>query len=245
MDKNRELENLIKKDVEEVFTRILKKHNFILPISSRSRSGAEISDYLEDNFVLAAGGNTGDGIYNPLGAPKGATKNPYDFCFNYRNKNYGFDDIIWGDIKASKFSYDDSNPDLGTPEKIIKFIMDGHFYLLFVFLEYESTDDDKTKFIPFDDGKYVHCVFLKDINSSVRINPKPQFQVNIKEPEEYRTREEFLEMFHEKYSESIDRIIKKQMKKKNELDKRFEDMSNRLVEYAKRFSKITNGTKIK
>ena len=142
--------------------------------------------------------------------------------------------MIWGDIKATKFSYADSNPDLGTPEKIITFIMDGHFYLMFVFLEYDATDDNQTRFRQFADGKYIHCQFLKDINHTVRINPKPQFQVNINEPEEYRTREEFLDLFYTKYQESIDRIIEKQTKKKSMLDDRFDELKRRLLLYAEK-----------
>lgn len=85
---------------------------------------------------------------------------------------------------------------------------------MFIFLEYESPEDNQVKFLPFEDGRYVHCQFLKDIHHSVRINPKPQFQVNIHEPEEYRTRDDFLELFYKKYQESIDRNIAKQMKKR-------------------------------
>lgn len=128
----KDLENLIKMDIELVFTQILQEHNYIFPISAKSRSGAEISDYLEDCFVEYLKIHPHERIYNALGAPKGATKNPYDFCFNYKCEEANFDDLIWGDLKATKFSYADSNPDLGTPEKIIKFIFDGHFYLLFV-----------------------------------------------------------------------------------------------------------------
>lgn len=225
----KDLETLIKKDIENIFTSILKEHNYILPISSKSRSGAEISDYLEDNFVQYLNDNPHPRIYNPKGAPKGATKNPYDFCFNYTCED--FDDLIWGDLKVSKYSYKDSNPDLGTPEKVIKFIMNGHFYILFVFLEYISTEDNKTKFIKFDDNKYVHCQFLKDIHHTVRINPKPQFQVNIKQPEEYRTREEFINLFQIKYEESIERNIKKQLEKKNNLPIRFNQLMEKLNEY--------------
>lgn len=231
------LELLMKEDIESVFTSILKEHNYIFPISAKSRIGAEISDYLEDGFVEYLNRNAHNRIYNPKGAPKGATKNPYDFCFHYKNESLRFDDLIWGDIKATKKSYEDSNPDLGTPEKIIKFIMDGHFYLMFVFLEYESTPDNQTKFLPFDDGRYVHCQFLKDINHSVRINPKPQFQVNIHEPEEYRTRDEFLELFYTKYQESIDRNIAKQNKKKAELNTRFDAMKKRLKSYNSKINK--------
>lgn len=234
---DKELEQLMKQDIETIFTNILLEHNYIFPISAKSRAGAEISDYLEDYFVNYLSINSHSRIYNPLSSPKGKTKNPFDFCFNYKNETLGFDDLIWGDIKATKRSYDDSNPDLGTSEKIINFIMDGHFYLMFVFLEYEATEDNQTKFLPFEDGRYVHCQFLKDIHHSVRINPKPQFQVNIHEPEEYRTRDEFLELFYTKYQESIDRNIAKQNKKKSELPTKFDTMKQRLQAYDSKLNK--------
>ena len=225
----RKLEELMKQDIESIFTIILKEHNYTLPISSKSRIGAEISDYLEDYFVEYLTQHTHKRIYNPNSAPKGSTKNSYDFCFHYKYEN--FDDLIWGDIKAAKISYTNSNPDLGTPEKIIKFIMDGHFYLMFVFLKYDTAKNNQTIFLPFEDGQYVHCQFLKDIHHSIRINPEPQFQVNIHEPEEYRTRDEFLELFYTKYKESIERNISKQEKKKAELDDRFASMKEHLKTY--------------
>lgn len=230
----KDMENLMKMDIEAIYEQILKEHNYILPISAKSRSGAEISDYLEDLFVDYFKTHNHNRIYNAKGSPKGATKNPYDFCFNYRCKEFKeFDDLIWADIKATKHTYEDSNPDLGTPEKIIKFIMDGHFYLLFVFFEYIPTKDNETSFIAFSDGKYVHCQFLKDINHTVRINPKPQFQVNINEPEEYRTIDDFIELFYKKYDESIDRILEKQNKKKKDLIKRFDKIKGKIAKYYK------------
>lgn len=225
------IEDKIKKEIEAAFDNILKKYNYIFPISAKSRSGAEISDYLEDCIVEFYVNNENAYVKNIIGAPKGKTKNPFDFCFDFVDFETGFEDLIWADIKATKHSYNDSNPDLGTPEKIIKFIMDGHFYLLFVFFEYESTNDNQTKFIPFSDGKYVHCQFLKDINHTVRINPKPQFQVNINQPEEYRTIEEFIELFYKKYQESIDRIIYIQSKKKSKIDNRFVELRNKIEDY--------------
>ena len=44
-------ENLLKKDIEQVFIKILEDCDYTLNISAKSRSGAEISDYLEDRFV--------------------------------------------------------------------------------------------------------------------------------------------------------------------------------------------------
>lgn len=226
----KKIEIKIKNEIETAFSNILKSNNYIFPISAKSRSGAEISDYLEDSIVDYYKNNSSY-ISNVLGAPKGKTKNPYDFCFDFTDNETNFKDLIWADIKATKHSYNDSNPDLGTPEKIIKFILDGHFYLLFVFFEYESTDDNQTKFIPFNDGKYVHCQFLKDINHTVRINPKPQFQVNINEPEEYRSINDFINLFYKKYQESIDRIVHIQEKKKNQLDYRFENIKQKISYY--------------
>lgn len=219
----REFEQIMKNDIKDVFENILEVHNYILPIKSRTRSGSEISDFLEDYFVNYLKENSHLRIYNPDSAPKGKTKNPYDFKFNYKfeEENLKFDDVVWGDIKASKFSYADSNPDLGTPTKIINFMLDGHFYIMFVFLEYESTKDDKIKFIRFENGDYVKIILLKDIHNSVRINPKPQFQVNIHKSEEYRTKDEFVDLFFRKYKESNERIIKKANKKNLELDNIF------------------------
>lgn len=233
----RKLEQLMKQDIETIFTDILHEHDYTFPISAKSRAGAEISDYLEDYFVHHLSIHQHKRIYNPLGSPKGNPKNPFDICFNYSCPEANFDDLIWVDIKATNNSYKNSNPDLGTPEKIIDFIMDGHFYLMFIFFKYEATKDNKIRFIAFDDRKYVHCQFLKDINHSIRINPKPQFQVNIHEPEEYRTRDEFLELFYSKYQESIDRNIAKQNKKKSELDNRFDAMKKRLESYNSKINK--------
>lgn len=225
------LELLMKQDIETVFTDILREYNFIVPISAHSRAGAEISHFLEDNFVHHLSLHKHQRIYNPHSSPKGNTKHPFDFCFNYKCSDFHFDDLIWGDIKAINIFYKDSNPDLGTPEKVIKFIMDGHFYLMFVLIQYQSIEEQQIEFLSFEDGRYVHCIFLKDIHHSVRINPKPQFQVNIHEPEEYRTRTEFLDLFYKKYQESIKRNIARQQKKKLELEARFSAMKNRLSTY--------------
>lgn len=207
----REFEEKMKLDIEKIFEDILSIHNYVLDISSKSRSGAEISDFLEDYFVKYLVDGSHPRIYNSKSSPKGKTKNPYDFCFNYRvkEKDFEFDDIVWGDIKAVSGAYNNSNPDLGTPSKVIKFMLDGHFYLMFVLLKYEPTNDGKTKFIPFNNEHFVRVSFLKDVNSSVRINPEPQFQVNIKAEDQYRTKEEFIDMFEEKYIQSLNRVIKK------------------------------------
>lgn len=221
----KKMENQMKKDIQDVFSAILRNLNYILDISAKSRSGAEISDYLEDAFVDYFKENKHDRISDAQSAPKGKTKNPYDikFTYTYIDEDTGekFSDLIWGDIKATKASYNDSNPDLGTPKKIIKFMLDGHFYMMYIFFEYDSIEDNKVKFKPYPDNSYVRVIFLKDIHHSVRINPKPQFQVNIHTEEEYRTKEEFIDLFEKKYKESIDRIIKNQIKQQSKLEETF------------------------
>jgi len=64
MDEKRIEENM-KEDIESIFSQILKEHNYIFPISAKSRSGAEISDYLEDGFVEYLTRNPHQRIYNP------------------------------------------------------------------------------------------------------------------------------------------------------------------------------------
>lgn len=226
----RKMEIQMKQDIQETFNKILDSFKHVLDISAKSRSGAEISDYLEDKFVDYFKINRHNRISEAESAPKGQTKSPYDIKFNYAyvdpDTKEKFKDLIWGDIKATKASYVDSNPDLGTPTKIIKFMLDGHFYMMFIFFEYEATDDNKTKFIPYSDGNYVRVVFLKDIHHSIRINPKPQFQVNIHTEEEYRTKSEFINLFEQKYKESINRNIIIQNKKNTKLEDLFNEVRN-------------------
>lgn len=230
MDNAKNIEDSIKLSIEKAFETILKNLNYTLPISANSRSGAEISDYLEDELVKFFSKFTHDNISNLIGAPKGKTKNPFDFAFDYHQND--FSDFIWADIKAININYEDSNPDLGTPNKIIDFILDNHFYLLFVLIKYKP-DKNQTLIIPDKDGKYVKCIFLKDINKSVRINPKPQFQVGINEKEEYRTIEEFIILFKNKYKESLERIIEKAQKKQKGLDETFEKLELKIKNYKK------------
>lgn len=222
---NTNFEKQLKIDLENVFQEILNKTNGVINIPATARAGAQISDYLEDEFVDYLSKNTHERIYNPMSAPKNKTKNPYDICWNYKYEDEDdnvVDDLIWGDIKASKNSFDDSNPDLGTPTKMIKFMKDGHFHMLYIFFEYNATDDNKVQLIKYPNGKYAKVWLLKDISNTVRINPKPQFQVNIKEEPVYRTEEEWIDLFEKKYFESLDRIIENATKKKETLRKDFE-----------------------
>lgn len=173
-----------------------------LNISAKSRAGAEISDFLEDKFVEYTKSNKF--FTESEKSPQGATKNPWDaktvFCLN------NLQEIIWIDFKALKTSGKDSNLDIGTPNKIVNFIKEGNFYLLYVYVFYEETGKG-LKFVKINGG-YAKSYFLKDINHTFRRNPKNQLQVNMSAIPEYRTREDFIKLLVKKIKESHERQIK-------------------------------------
>lgn len=202
------------KSIEEVVDGIVQS-NLSLNISAKSRAGAELSDYLEDKFVEILKNNGNEYISNPVGSPKGSTKNPWDAkCeFDFMGRN----ELVWIDFKAFKVSSVDSNPDIGTPKKIIKFIQEGHFYLIFVMVYYDATLDG-LEFAKYH-GKYTKVYPLKDVNHTFRLNPKPQLQVNIAAEPEYRTREEFVKLLMKKHRESYKRQELALLKKSEDIDK--------------------------
>jgi len=193
-------EKLILIEIDKIILKII--HDFsILNISAKSRAGAEISDFLEDKFVEYAKNN--NFLNNSEGSPKGATKNPWDVKTIFQYKK--IKENIWIDFKAIKTSGKDSNPDIGTPNKIINFINEGDFYLLYVYVFYEENKQG-LKFVKVNGG-YTKTYFLKDIHHSFRRNPKNQLQVNVSAPPEYRTREEFIKLLINKIMESHKRQI--------------------------------------
>lgn len=216
----------LKEDITKIFQNIITEIGEILDIYATARAGAQISDFLEDAFVDYLTKKPHPRVKYPQSAPKSQTKNPYDICWTYEvdNTYENSIDLIWGDIKATKVSFDDSNPDLGTPTKMIHFMQDGHFHMMFIFFEYNSTSENKVQLIKYDNGYYAKVVLLKDINHTVRINPKPQFQVNINSEEEYRTKEEFIDLFEKKYNESLDRQIANAKKKKERISSYFKEI---------------------
>lgn len=199
--KIKDLENLIIKAIDDLIIKIIRDFSE-LNISAKSRAGAEISDFLEEKFVEYS--KNSKYFCDSEKSPKGATKNPWDarttFCLN------GLKEPIWIDFKALKNSGKDSNPDIGTPNKIVKFIKDGNFYLLYVYVFYEETEKG-LKFVKTN-GKFTKSYFLKDIHHSVRRNPKNQLQVNMSQPHEYRSKEDFIKLLMSKIQESHIRQIK-------------------------------------
>lgn len=196
----KDFENLILVEIDKVILKVIEDYPE-LNISAKSRAGAEVSDFLEERFVEY--GKQGTVFQDCVKSPKGATKNPWDakafFCFNNHQE------IIWIDFKAIKTSGLDSNPDIGTPTKVLNLIKDGNFYLLYAYVFYEETQNG-LRFVKVD-NKYVKSYFLKDIHHSFRRNPKNQLQVNVAQPPEYRTREEFIKLLMKKLKESHERQV--------------------------------------
>jgi len=207
----RDFENLILSELEGLIENIIKKRLF-LNISARSRAGAEISDYLEDEFVKHTAKHRY--FFDSEASPKGATKNPWDVKTKFKLKSHI--EEIWIDFKSMKISGLDSNPDIGTPDKIMNFIKAGNFYLIYIYVYYQ----EKGKGLEFvkHEGKYTKPYFLKDISPTFRRNPKNQLQVNFSEPPQYRTREEFVKLLIHKIKESHIRQIKISEKKLKEID---------------------------
>ena len=192
----KEFEKLILSELKKVTLTILGKHP--QPnISAKSRAGAEISSLLEEQFVIETAKH--QYFSKSLASPSGATKNPWDAITHFCIK--GHEEVIWIDFKAVKVSSADSNPDIGTPDKIVDLIYSGFFYLVYIFVYYEETENG-LKFVNNPDNELVKLYFLKDISPTFRRNPKNQLQVNISAKPQERTREEFINILLEKIEAS-------------------------------------------
>ena len=127
-------------------------------------------------------------------------------------------------FKAIKKDQLNSNPDIGTPTKIIKFIQNGGFYLLYIYVFYEEIKNG-LKFHKINNS-YVKSYFLKDVHKTFRRNPKNQLQVGISTNPEYRSREEFIELLFIRLRESYQRQIKIGEKKLKILDDNEKEIQN-------------------
>ncbi|MBL8207066.1 MAG: hypothetical protein JNM09_22725 [Blastocatellia bacterium] len=215
----KQFEALILDQFKQVVEKIIND-NPVLPISAKSRAGAEISDFLEDQFVNYTQNHPH--FTGSQGSPKGHTKNPWDvktiFDIGVHSEE------IWVDFKALKRSAADSNPDIGTPDKIVNFILNGNFYLVYIHVYYEE-DHTGLRFVSYNDS-LTKLYFLKDISSTFRRNPKNQLQVNMSAPSEYRTRKEFIDLLFRKLKESHERQIGISMKRL----KMLEQLQSKLLE---------------
>jgi hypothetical protein len=218
----REYENLIRKQITDVIKTIVSE-NETLNISAKSRAGAEISDWLETKFVDYV--TIHEYLKDAEAAPKGKTKNPWDArCFFELNEHK---EEIWIDFKAFKLSEIDSNPDIGTPNKVIQFIEDGGFYLIYIHVYYEEHING-LKFIS-SNGEMVKSYFLKDISPTFRRTPTNQLQVNISAQPTYRSREDFIILLMEKLKEGLVRQLEKAQQKLLEIDAKTESLKEKNI----------------
>jgi hypothetical protein len=195
-----DLINALKLVIDSIITETPK---LTIAVNKGERVGDAISKFLELEFVRKTQGHCS--FSNSEASPSGKTKNPWDARTDYTINNFSQD--IWIDFKAVNVENEDTNPDSGTPDKIIDHILNQNFYLVYVYVYYHGTDSG-LDFVKVD-GEFVKPYFLKDINKSFRITPANQMQVNGMAAPEYRTREEFLHLLLKKKIESNERKFKK------------------------------------
>ncbi|MFH1612400.1 MAG: hypothetical protein ABIB46_01510 [bacterium] len=218
---NEKYEINLKNDIATIFEKIINDMNNKISLRVQSRAGAEISNIFEKKFVEYAKTNICTNITNAESFSEGATKNPFDIKFDYKFK--GCEELIWGDIKAFNSKYEDSNPDIGTVNKVIKFMLNGHFYIVFILMEYTAHDEHSIYFEKYSDTNlHVKVELLKDIHTSFRLNPKNQLQVNYKVPFMYRDKKDFILLLEKKYKESFERQYVKAEKKLKEAEELFD-----------------------
>ncbi len=140
-----------------------------------------------------------------MASSEGKTKNPFDVQTVFELK--GHIELIWIDFKAVNLDNEDTNPDSGTPDKVITLMQNGYFYLAYVIVYYRGSENGLS-FMPHSDI-FVKSYFLKNVSPTMRITPANQMQVNGFSETVYRTREEFLDFLLQKKIESNERKLKK------------------------------------
>ena len=215
-------EKLIIEKVNEKILQIIKGYPEV-SISAKTRAGAEISYWLEEKFVQYCKNDSY--LTKVKKSSKEKTKNPWDIRTVFKIGD--IEEEIWIDFKALKISSVGSNPDIGTPSKIIKFINKGSFYLLYVLVYYKESNDG-LKFVEYQ-GSQVNSYYLKGINHTFRRNPKNQLQVQFNAPPEPRTRNKFIDLLLEKLKESYQRqinICQSKLLELNKIKKILKDKNN-------------------
>ncbi len=201
-----EYERLIIEELNKLVEEIITA-NSKLPIAAKKgeRVGDAISKFLENKFVEFTQRHAY--FKNSVASPQGKTKNPFDVETVFEID--GHQELIWIDFKALNMEGKDSNPDSGTPDKIITLMQNGYFYLVYIIIYYKGVIDSKElEFVRHND-LLVKSYFLKNVSTTMRITPANQMQVNGFSEPIYRTREEFLDFLLKKKIESNERKLKK------------------------------------
>lgn len=199
-----EYETLITTQLDELVGNIINKNPKLnIAVKKGERVGDGISKYLENKFVEF----TRDHKYfrDSLASPEGKTKNPFDVQTFFEVKNHR--ELLWIDFKAINVDNDDTNPDSGTPDKVLTLMHSGYFYLVYILVYYKGNESG-LEFVK-NKEKIVKSYFLKDVSATMRITPANQMQVNGFAEPTYRTREDFLDFLLKKKIETNERKLKK------------------------------------
>jgi hypothetical protein len=197
-------ESLIINELDKLIVDIITTNPLLkIAVKKGERVGDGISKFLENTFVEFSLNHSY--FKKSLASPEGKTKNPFDIetVFEF----HGHQELIWIDFKAVNVENDDTNPDSGTPDKVITLMQNGAFYLVYIIVYYQGFDDGLA-FVEHD-GVFVKSYFLKNVSPTMRITPANQMQVNGFAEPVYRTREEFLDFLLKKKIESNERKLKK------------------------------------
>jgi hypothetical protein len=197
-------ETLIIGQLDELIGSIITTNpTLTIAVKKGERVGDGISKFLENKFVEFTTKHTY--FKESLASPEGKTKNPFDVQTIFEIN--GHKELIWIDFKAVNVENDDTNPDSGTPDKVITLIENGYFYLVYIIVYYKGSENGLV-FVSHNE-KNVKSYFLKNVSPTMRITPANQMQVNGFSETVYRTREEFLDFLLQKKIESNERKLKK------------------------------------
>jgi hypothetical protein len=206
----KEFETLIIEQLDEIIENIINENPSLnISVKKGERVGDGISKFLEHKFVAFT--ETHPFFKESLASPEGKTKNPFDVQTIFQIN--GHKELIWIAFKAINVENEDTNPDSGTPDKVILLMQSGYFYLAYIIVYYQGIRNG-LEFIKHNNA-YVKSYFLKNISPTMRITPANQIQVNGFAETVYRTREEFLDFLLQKKIESNERKLKKAL---NELE---------------------------
>ncbi len=197
-------ETLITTQLDELVGNIINTNPKLnIAVKKGERVGDGISKFLENKFVEFTQNH--QYFKESLASPEGKTKNPFDVQTIFEIN--GHKELIWIDFKAVNVENDDTNPDSGTPDKVITLMQNGYFYLAYIIVYYQGFENG-LEFVKHN-NLYVKSYFLKNVSPTMRITPANQMQVNGFSETVYRTREEFLDFLLQKKIESNERKLKK------------------------------------
>lgn len=197
-------ETLIINQLDKIVENVINANPKLnIAVKKGERVGDGISKFLENKFVEFS--QSHKYFKESKASPEGKTKNPFDVQTIFEIN--GHKELIWIDFKAINVENEDTNPDSGTPDKILNLIENGYFYLAYILVYYQGSDNG-LDFVSHNNLR-VKSYFLKNISSTMRITPANQMQVNGFAEPDYRTREEFLMFLLKKKIESNERKLKK------------------------------------